>query len=87
MNNNANSEKPHLTLIKKHVSSPRVQEDEFIFDFGEIGHEEDEVFPDIEDFFGDKNDANINFSSLLKNQSQLIDRIQYFADDIEFNLD
>ena len=87
MSQNANTDKPQLTLIKRKIPLSKRVSDEFGFDF-EFGTDADLAYP--ADFI--KNQTNqtnseATFSELLKAQSLLIQRINYFADELEFNLD
>lgn len=84
MSYNANSDKPHLTLIKKHVNFSNHFYDEFEFDFGEEDEIDDDfLYPELDEV----NEGEISFTSLLWAQSKLLQRIVYFADELEFNLD
>ena len=86
MSHNADSEKPKLKLLKRHVPIPARVIDEFDFDL-ELGSPDDLVeftksnmaTPDLE--------SSTTFSELLEIQKKSIDKIKYYADELEFNLD
>ena len=88
MSQNANTDKPQLTLIKREVSpSPNasVMNLTLILNLAltQIWH-----YPaDLLKNQTNQTSSESTFSELLKAQSQLIQRINYFSDELEFNLD
>jgi len=82
MSHNANTDKAHLKLIKRYIPQPhmQVQEDEFDFDFGEdLPSFPSKIDLDLEHIH--------SFSALLQSQSKTLQRIRYFSEELEFNLD
>ena len=87
MSQNANTDKPQLTLIKRKIPLSKRVSDEFDFDF-EFGTDADLAYPaDLTSADLKHSSCESTFSELLKAQSLLIQRINYFADELEFNLD
>jgi len=85
MNTDASSDKPRLKLIKKKIPTPSNPYGELEFDFGfddtTIDH-----YPTVSDSTHSMK-PNISFNELLDIQSECINRIQYYSDELEFNLD
>ena len=87
MSQNANTDKPQLTLIKRNIPLSKRVSDEFDFDI-EFGTDADLAHPaDLIETQTSSSSSESTFSELLKAQSQLIQRINYFADELELNLD
>ena len=85
MSQDANTDRPQLKLVKRHLPLSVRNEDEFEFDF-DFGEQEDSKLPTLQDFDDEIREIE-NFNSLLSAQSKTIKRIKYFVDELEFNLD
>ena len=82
----ANEEKPKLTLLKQAVTSRGSLVDEFDFELDSFENDKDFKLFSMQQNEG--NDLNhLSFSQLLNAQKQTINRINYFAQEIEFNLE
>ena len=87
MSHNANTDKPQLTLIKRKLPISKRVTDEFEFDF-DFGQQDDLVSPPSPNLGLDDSVSKLtSFSELLQAQTKIIQRIQYFADELEFNLE
>ena len=83
---NANEEKPKLTLLKQTVVSSGSLVDEFDFELDTLENDKDFKFFSMQ--HNENHDLNqMSFSQLLASQNQIIDRINYFSQEIEFNLE
>ena len=82
----ANEEKPKLTLLKQAVTSRGSLVDEFDFELDSLENDKDFKLFSMQQ--NDNHDLNqMSFSQLLSSQNQIIDRINYFSQEIEFNLE
>ena len=83
---NANEGKPKLTLLKPKVASPGSLVDEFDFELETLENDKDfQLFSKLQN--EDLHLNQLSFSQLLNAQKQTINRINYFAQEIEFNLE
>ena len=88
MQENAGNERPKLTLLKRNISiSPRP---EFELDFerdDDFGLELESTSERLNFLEGINSAQGLTFSDLFNTQKKTLERIKYYSDELEFNLE